>query len=165
MIRCFEQPRIPRIRQFRPVGFTFSSHRPHVYAHWLIRTWKLSKATDAGYCSNGIRASPCTSRSLDTHLHLLQTRLLSQANYPKMRAENLPKFKDMPVVEGMPPGTAWGLWDKNGEQGRDNCGSLNLLTPENTINAKKEIRIGKTIALKYELHSIPGHFQRGGSEG
>lgn len=47
----------------------------------------------------------------------------------------------------MPHGTAWGLWDKNGE--RDSCGSLNLLTPENTIEAQKEIRTGKSIALKY----------------
>jgi hypothetical protein len=64
-----------------------------------------------------------------------------------MLAKDLPSFKDMPVVEGMPHGTAWGLWDKNGQ--RDNCGSLNLLTPEITLSASKEIRTGKTIALKY----------------
>ncbi len=67
----------------------------------------------------------------------------------KMRAQDLPQFKDMPAVQGMPHGTAWGLWDKNGE--RDSCGSLNLLTPENTKEAQKEIRSGKSIALKYVL--------------
>ena len=63
-----------------------------------------------------------------------------------MKAQNLPDFKSMPTVQGMPHGTAWGLWDKNGE--RDNCGSLNLLTPENTKEAQKEIRTGQSIALK-----------------
>jgi hypothetical protein len=64
----------------------------------------------------------------------------------KMRAQDLPDFKDMPAVKGMPQGTAWGLWDKNGE--RDNCGSLNLLTPENTKEAQKEIGSGTGVALK-----------------
>jgi hypothetical protein len=46
----------------------------------------------------------------------------------------------------MPHGTAWGLYDQNGE--RDNCGSLNLLTPENTLEAQKEIKSGTGVALK-----------------
>jgi hypothetical protein len=72
----------------------------------------------------------------------------------KMRPQDLPDLKDMPAVKGMPHGTAWGLWDKNGE--RDNCGSLNLLTPENTLEAQKEIRTGQGIALKYiSLLTLP----------
>lgn len=63
-----------------------------------------------------------------------------------MRPQDLPSFKDMPAVKGMPHGTAWGLWDKGGK--RDNCGSLNLLTKENTKEAQKEIKTGKSIALK-----------------
>lgn len=76
-----------------------------------------------------------------------------------MRPQDLPNFKDMPAVEGMPHGTAWGLWDQNGE--RDSCGSLNLLTPQNTIEAQKEIRTGKSIALNWRMDNIhePG-FQR-----
>ncbi|KAG9235431.1 putative cyclase-domain-containing protein [Amylocarpus encephaloides] len=65
-----------------------------------------------------------------------------------MRAQDLPNFKDMPLVKGMPHGTAWGLWDKDGE--RDSCGSLNLLTPENTVQAKQEIKSGTGVALKSE---------------
>jgi hypothetical protein len=72
-----------------------------------------------------------------------------------MRPQDLPSFRDIPTVEGMPHGTAWGLFDKNGE--RDNCGTLNLLTPENTIEAQKEIRTGKSIALKDTL-SIPATY-------
>jgi hypothetical protein len=52
----------------------------------------------------------------------------------------------MAAVEGMPHGTAWGLYDQNGE--RDNCGSLNFLTPENTLEAQKEIKSGTGVALK-----------------
>jgi len=70
-----------------------------------------------------------------------------------MRAQDLPDYKDMPAVKGMPHGTAWGLWDKNGE--RDNCGSLNLLTPENTIAAQKEIKSGTGVALKSAPAFLP----------
>ncbi|KAJ8066145.1 hypothetical protein OCU04_005236 [Sclerotinia nivalis] len=63
-----------------------------------------------------------------------------------MRAQDLPAFNDMSPVKGMPQGTAWGLFDKNGE--RDNCGTLNLLKPENTLEASKEIKSGRSVALK-----------------
>ncbi|TGO25680.1 hypothetical protein BPAE_0075g00350 [Botrytis paeoniae] len=66
-----------------------------------------------------------------------------------MHAQDLPSFKDIPTVPGMPQGTAWGLFDKNGE--RDNCGTLNLLTPENTLEASKEIKPGKSVALNPTL--------------
>ncbi|EHK96243.1 hypothetical protein M7I_8065 [Glarea lozoyensis 74030] len=69
-----------------------------------------------------------------------------------MKAQDLPKFSDMPAVKGMPHGTAWGLWDKNGE--RDSCGSLNLLTPENTIAAQKEIKSGTGVALNWDLECV-----------
>lgn len=76
-----------------------------------------------------------------------------------MRAQDLPKFKDIPAVKGMPHSTAWGLWDKNGE--RDSCGSLNLLTPENTKEAQKEIKSGQSVALNWNMECAhePG-FQR-----
>lgn len=69
-----------------------------------------------------------------------------------MRAQDLPDFKDLPTVQGMPHGTAWGLWDQNGE--RDNCGSLNLLTPENTKEAQKEIKSGKSVALNWNFECV-----------
>jgi len=59
----------------------------------------------------------------------------------------------------VPHGCAWGLWDQNGQ--RDHCGTLNLLTPENTLEAKKEIQTGISVVLNWPLHNIahPG-FQR-----
>ncbi|TGO83374.1 hypothetical protein BPOR_0657g00050 [Botrytis porri] len=69
-----------------------------------------------------------------------------------MHAKDLPSFKEIPPVPGMPQGTAWGLFDQNGE--RDNCGTLNLLTPENTLEASKEIKSGKSVALNWSQDRI-----------
>ncbi|KAF7919563.1 hypothetical protein BELL_0014g00120 [Botrytis elliptica] len=69
-----------------------------------------------------------------------------------MHVKDLPSFKDMPPVAGMPHGTAWGLFDKNGE--RDDCGTLNLLTPENTLEASKEIKSGRSVALNWSQDRI-----------
>ena len=42
-------------------------------------------------------------------------------------------------------GCAWGLFDKEGK--RDQLGTLNLLTPEVVLEAKKEIQTGVSVAL------------------
>jgi hypothetical protein len=65
----------------------------------------------------------------------------------QMRAQDLPAFKDLPPVAGLPHGCAWGIWDKNGE--KDQLGSLNLLTPEIVREAGKEIETGERCVLKY----------------
>ncbi|KAF6824517.1 hypothetical protein CMUS01_10202 [Colletotrichum musicola] len=59
----------------------------------------------------------------------------------------LPDFDDLPAVEGMPQGCAWGLFDKDGK--KDVYGTLNLLTPEVIKEAGKEVRDGVSISLKY----------------
>lgn len=59
---------------------------------------------------------------------------------------NLPSWKDLPGVEGMPHGCAWGLFDKDGV--RDEIGTLNLLTPETVLQARDEIQTGKSVVLK-----------------
>ncbi|KAI9877991.1 MAG: hypothetical protein M1830_002223 [Pleopsidium flavum] len=69
-----------------------------------------------------------------------------------MRAEDIPDFKDLPSVPGMPQGCAWGIWDKNGE--RDHVGSLNLLTPEIVLEAKREIQTGVSVSLKWATTSF-----------
>ncbi|KAI9873333.1 MAG: hypothetical protein M1830_000536 [Pleopsidium flavum] len=77
-----------------------------------------------------------------------------------MRAEDIPDFKDLPSVQGMPQGCAWGIWDKNGE--RDHVGSLNLLTPEIVLEAKREIQTGVSVSLNWPLHNVeePGFMRR-----
>jgi hypothetical protein len=64
--------------------------------------------------------------------------------------KSLPDWNDIPAVEGMPHGCAWGLWDKPGE-GKDQLGSLNLLTPEVVREAIKEVQTGERCALKYAI--------------
>ena len=64
--------------------------------------------------------------------------------------KSLPDWQDIPPVEGMPHGCAWGLWDKPGE-GKDQLGALNLLTPEVVREAIKEVQTGERCALKYAI--------------
>ncbi|KAJ6063341.1 uncharacterized protein N7446_007461 [Penicillium canescens] len=72
----------------------------------------------------------------------------------------LPKFDDLPPVEGMPQGCAWGVFDKNGI--KDLLGTLNLLTPEVVKDAAAEVRQGLSISLNWPIGSIkiPGFFRK-----
>ena len=90
----------------------------------------------------------CTDRPSNTH----QRRKPGQAEHSNQFIEihkmtSLPKYKDLPPVEGMPHGCAWGIWDKPG-QPKDQLGSLNLLTPEVVQQAIKEVKTGERCALK-----------------
>ncbi|KAF1809940.1 hypothetical protein P152DRAFT_421986 [Eremomyces bilateralis CBS 781.70] len=69
-----------------------------------------------------------------------------------MAIPKLPDYKDMPPVEGMPHGTAWGLFDKDGE--KDEVGTFNLLTPEVVIKASSEIKTGRSVVLNWSLDRI-----------
>ena len=71
----------------------------------------------------------------------------------------VPAYKDLPPVPGMPHGCTWGLWDSNGQ--RDQLGTLNLLTPEVVLEARKEIQLGVSVAINWSLDkcSTP-HSQR-----
>lgn len=60
---------------------------------------------------------------------------------------SVPDFDELPAVEGMPQGCAWGIFDKDGQ--KDLRGTLNLLTPEVVAAACKEARDGVSISLKY----------------
>ncbi|KAK1468002.1 hypothetical protein CCUS01_06706 [Colletotrichum cuscutae] len=75
---------------------------------------------------------------------------------------HLPDYDDLPPVEGMPKGCAWGLFDKDGK--KDLFGTLNLLTPSVVKAAGAEIRDGVSISLNWPLDSmnklaIPGRKQ------
>ncbi|KAH8924310.1 hypothetical protein BT69DRAFT_1261540 [Atractiella rhizophila] len=63
-------------------------------------------------------------------------------------------FKDLPYVEGMPHGCAWGLFSKD-KSTRDELGTLNLLTPERVQDAaKEEIRTGVRVQLDWSLNNV-----------
>ena len=59
-----------------------------------------------------------------------------------MNVEKFPSFEDLPLSEGDPPYSAWGLWKE------PQLGSLNHLDEEKVLEAAKEIRTGTRIGLK-----------------
>ncbi|CAG9996977.1 unnamed protein product [Clonostachys byssicola] len=69
-----------------------------------------------------------------------------------MKSDALPKWKDLPPIEGQPQGFAWGLSDQNGV--KDQLGTLNFLTPEVVLRAKDEIQIGKSVSLNWGLENL-----------
>jgi hypothetical protein len=58
----------------------------------------------------------------------------------------------MPPVKDMPHGVAWGLFDKKGV--KDEIGTLNLLTPDVVLNAKKEIQTGKSVVMNWSTDRV-----------
>jgi kynurenine formamidase len=61
-------------------------------------------------------------------------------------ADNLPSYDELPVREGAPAGSSWGLWGDD-----DVFGCLNLLTPERLVEAAGLVRKGAAFALNLEL--------------
>ena len=57
-----------------------------------------------------------------------------------------PPFDSLGLDKDGPPGNIWGLWGED-----DELGMLNLLTPENTVAASKEINNGKRISIDWHL--------------
>ncbi|KOS39108.1 hypothetical protein ACN38_g10071 [Penicillium nordicum] len=60
-----------------------------------------------------------------------------------------PAFDALPLRKDGPPGNAWGMF---GDQ--DQMGMLNLLTPENTAAAAREIVDGKRVSTDWALNSM-----------
>lgn len=60
-----------------------------------------------------------------------------------------PSFDSLPLRKDGPPGNAWGLYGDD-----DELGTLNLLTPETTTEAAKEIVDGTRVATDWPLDSM-----------
>ena len=58
----------------------------------------------------------------------------------------LPSYDELPVTEGAPPLSSWGLWGE-----RDELGTLNLLTPERVAAAARLARTGKRFGLNWSM--------------
>jgi len=59
---------------------------------------------------------------------------------------NLPSYDQLPVKEGAPEGSAWGLFGDD-----DELGCLNLITPEKVVEAAKLVRRGAVFPLNLRL--------------
>lgn len=57
-----------------------------------------------------------------------------------------PAFSELPLRKDGPPGNAWGLYGD-----KDELGALNLLNPENTALAAKEIQDGTRVSIDQAL--------------
>jgi hypothetical protein len=66
---------------------------------------------------------------------------------------SVPDFDDLPKVDNMPQGYAWGVFDRDGK--KDVLGTLNFLTPEIVRAASKEVKDGISISLKYACMPLP----------
>ncbi|KAI6784013.1 uncharacterized protein J7T54_004559 [Emericellopsis cladophorae] len=69
-----------------------------------------------------------------------------------MDAQYLPTWKDLPAVPGARHGFAWGVFDKDGV--KDEIGTLNILTEQVVLQAKEEIRVGRSVALNWGLDKL-----------
>lgn len=62
----------------------------------------------------------------------------------------VPALSDLPLREGDPPNSAWGLWKDTPE-----LGALNHLTDEVVLEAvKSEIKTGERVGLKYVISTM-----------
>lgn len=66
-----------------------------------------------------------------------------------MNMPSKPSFDSLPLRKDGPRGNAWGLFGDD-----DECGMLNLLTPENTAKAASEIREGVRVSTDWPLNSM-----------
>jgi hypothetical protein len=65
------------------------------------------------------------------------------------RQTPLPAFNTLPLQEGEPPNSAWGLW---GDSKDTSLGSLNYLTDELVLRTtKEEIKTGERVGLEYGI--------------
>jgi kynurenine formamidase len=59
---------------------------------------------------------------------------------------DLPRYDDLPIDAGKPPGSAWGVWGDD-----DEVGSINLLTEERVKVAAECVRKGRVFSLNWDV--------------
>jgi len=76
---------------------------------------------------------------------------------PRPVPADVPSYEQLPVREGAPAGSAWGVFGDD-----DQVGTINLLTPERVREAAKFVRAGRVFALNLTLDvPDPPLFTRG----
>jgi hypothetical protein len=65
---------------------------------------------------------------------------------PSAPRENLPSYDQLPVREGAPAGSAWGVFGD-----LDEVGTINLLTPARVLASKASIKSGKVFSLNLPI--------------
>jgi kynurenine formamidase len=71
--------------------------------------------------------------------------------------DRLPSYAELPVREGAPPGSAWGVFGED-----DELGCVNLMTPAKAVEAARLVRTGRSFPLNWEFElPRPALFRRG----
>lgn len=93
---------------------------------------------------------------MSSQFHPLQTRdacrlatMRSEGSPPTISEETavtLPEYKELPVREGLPPGSAWGVWGDD-----DELGAINLQTPDRVRAAAALVTSGDVFSLNLPL--------------
>lgn len=71
---------------------------------------------------------------------------MNKQTFIEQKAQNLPNFDALPLIDGLPKGCSWDLWDCDGV--KDEFGTLNLLTSSVVSSAAAEIKDGISVSLK-----------------
>jgi kynurenine formamidase len=66
---------------------------------------------------------------------------------PTKSPDQYPTFAELPVREGAPPGSSWGVFGDD-----DQIGTLNFITPEKVLAASRLVRKGQIFSLNLPLH-------------
>lgn len=77
----------------------------------------------------------------------MNDKLVDRALAAENREGVIPRYRDLPVAPGAPPGSSWGVFGAD-----DQLGSLNFLTPERRVAASRLVRRGVTFNLDLPLH-------------
>ncbi|TPX16775.1 uncharacterized protein E0L32_012394 [Thyridium curvatum] len=78
-----------------------------------------------------------------------------------MAGYKLPDFDNLPAIQGMPQGCAWGVFDTDGK--KDVFGTINLITPDIVTAAASEIQEGISVSLNWPIGAIetPSFLRKG----
>ncbi|KAH7253623.1 putative cyclase-domain-containing protein [Fusarium redolens] len=91
-------------------------------------------------CSPGLLCATQSSNGVTVCMELQNDKLAMSSK---------PSFDSLPLRKDGPPGNAWGLFGDN-----DECGMLNLLTPEIIAKAASEIRDGVRVSTDWPLNRM-----------
>jgi hypothetical protein len=69
----------------------------------------------------------------------------------KIDLNNIPSFDQLPVKEGAPSESSWGVFGDDALGGNPALGCLNFLTPEGVVEAAQLVQTGKVFRLDAKI--------------
>lgn len=137
-------------RQLDSVGHVFPSRSSLETARAAIMSPTAPPTRRSSFSSYQLHEYPVDSREFLIHCFWKFFVLLSAPFRPYFTMANrrnpLPALSELPLHEGDPPNSAWGLW---GDSKEASLGSLNYLTDEVVLRTvKEEVKTGARVGLE-----------------